>query len=248
MQSHGQGWIDLIALNGDVIIEDEFTTFALKANNCALLWQFWLLKLNLAYHFGFYQIAESYAAKVATFGKSCHSHFGVYLWYFLVSSVGFELFCRTGRRSHLRSARRHRKALTKLEGSPNSVPFLHLLTAQEMASRRKSNACDNVNAYMQAISTMAEAKWVHMEGLANEQLAFYLSGIGRRGEAKAFFASAMQLYRDGWGSAAKYEWLQEMSALALENDQEGLCSKSAMGDSSTTSSGKSSVWTKLFSS
>ena len=145
------------------------------------------------------------------------------------------------------TARRYHKALMKLKLSPNSAPFLTFLVAEEMASKRKSNPFDVANAYVQAISTMAERKWVHMEGLANERLGFYHAAQGRQDDAKICFARAMILYRDGWGSPAKYEWLKEMSVMALDSGRQGQSANASHRDTSTVSSGKSSVLTRLFS-
>lgn len=215
LQSRSRVWKDLLALNGEVMEEADYLVFALDSNNALLVWTFWLCKLQLAYHFGFYQVAASCISAMAKYEKSSpQRHLNVYTWYYLASSVGYELYGSTGRRCHLKTARKYHKAMTKLLPSPNCAPFLSFLDAQELASKEKSRPADVEAAYVRAINAMAETNWVHMEALVNERLVFYLISVDRFDDAEPYFDRAMGLYRDGWGSIAKYEWLKETSKLA----------------------------------
>ena len=54
-----------------------------------------------------------------------------------------------------------------------------------------------------------------MEGLASERLAFYLAGVGKFDQASRYFSRAMRVYKDNWGSVAKYEWLKVASVQAM---------------------------------
>jgi hypothetical protein len=67
---------------------------------------------------------------------------------------------------------------------------------------------------------MANVEWVHLEGLANERLAFYLARHDRQDEAREHFQRAMTLYRDKWGSLAKYEWLHIQSRVVMRLEEE----------------------------
>ena len=209
-------WVNLAVLDGEMMTEREFIKDALDASNTGLQKIFWTCKLLLAYHFGFLEEA-AFAVKelVALDDPLARSYFIVYQWYFLASSVGYELYRSTGQRRHLRSARKYHKDLEKLKESPNSTPFLSFLEAQEVASKRKSSKIDVTYAFDQAIRSMAERKWVHMEGLVNERFALYLANAGRYHSAEPYLKRAIELYRDDWGSIAKSGWLKAASAQAL---------------------------------
>jgi predicted ATPase len=216
LRMHPSSWRDVLALNGEMINETEYLEFAREANNTSYLWIFWLHKLQLAYHFGFLEEAASAVKEVAAVADtSSRSHFNVYQWYFLASSVGYELHRSTGEYCQLKSARKYHKAMEKLKLSPNCEPFLSFLNAHNLASKRRSRPDDVTGAYIRAISVMAERKWPHMEGLANERLAFYLTGVGKFDQAIPYFNRAIRLYHDKWGSVAKYEWLKEASVRAM---------------------------------
>jgi tetratricopeptide (TPR) repeat protein len=216
LRMHPSSWSDVLTLNGEMINETDYLEFARGANNTSFLWIFWLHKLQLAYHFGFLEMAASAVKEVAAVDDtSTRSHFNVYLWYFLASSVGYELHRSTGERCQLKSARKYHKAMENLKLSPNCIPFLSVLEAHNLASKRRSRPDAVTVAYNRAISVMAERKWPHIEGLVNERLAFYLAGIGEFDQARPYFNRAMWLYSDDWGSVAKYEWLKEASVRAM---------------------------------
>jgi hypothetical protein len=59
-------------------------------------------------------------------------------------------------------------------------------------------------------------------------VAFYLARNGRQDEAREFFRQAMMLYRDKWGSLAKYEWLHSQSRVFMGLEEEG--QQSRVGD------------------
>jgi hypothetical protein len=63
---------------------------------------------------------------------------------------------------------------------------------------------------------MADCMLVYLEGLLNEKAGFdFLAKRGRVVDAQHCFRRAMDVYRDEWGSIAKYLWLRERSADAL---------------------------------
>ncbi|KAI2505961.1 PhoQ sensor [Fragilaria crotonensis] len=216
LRMHPSAWSDLLVLNGEMIDETEYLEYAREANNTSLLWIFWVHKLQLAYHFGYLDMAASAAKEVAAVADtSSRSHNNMYQWYFFASSVGYELYRITGDRCHSKSARKYHKALATLKLSPNGKPFLSFLEAHKLAAKRSSRPDDVIVAYKRAISAMAERSWLHMEGLANERLAFYLAGVGMFDQARPCFDRAMWLYSDDWGSIAKYEWLKGARVQAM---------------------------------
>jgi hypothetical protein len=75
-------------------------------------------------------------------------------------------------------------------------------------------------AYNKAIAEMKRVKWVHMEALANERAGFYLACpcIGDFVKAEHYFNTVMDLYKNKWGSIAKYEWLREKCGQTLKRE------------------------------
>ena len=132
--------VDLVALDGEMVTESEYIKDALDTNNTGCQKIFWTCKLLLAYHFDFLEEAAFAVKKLAALDDPlARSYFILYQWYFLASSVGYELHRSTGHRRHLRSARKYHKDLEKLKESPNSAPFLSFLEAQEVEWHRKGN-------------------------------------------------------------------------------------------------------------
>jgi predicted ATPase len=215
-------WRFLMTLNGDVMNEDEYIQFGVDANNEMILWTVWFFKMQLAYHFGCYDQAEYLLKELDATGNTAQANFSVPLWYYLAASIHYERHRSDPKRqrAHLASARKYHRAVQNLSFSPNSQPFLMLLTAEEMSSRAATKGLVQkdeaiVNAYNDAIGAMAEVAWPNMEGVANERVGFYLVRVGDVDLAQKYFDRAMYLYKYEWGAVAKYEWLLEHSNLAI---------------------------------
>ncbi|KAI2494013.1 PhoQ sensor [Fragilaria crotonensis] len=205
LRMHPSAWSDLLVLNGEMIDETEYLEYAREANNTSLLWIFWYTSYSSPTTLGKLRLLLTLPHVVTTI---CIS--GIF-----ASSVGYELYRITGDRCHSKSARNTIKALATLKLSPNGKPFLSFLEAHKLAAKRSSRPDDVIVAYKRAISAMAERSWLHMEGLANERLAFYLAGVGMFDQARPCFDRAMWLYSDDWGSIAKYEWLKGARVQAM---------------------------------
>ncbi|KAI2505379.1 PhoQ sensor [Fragilaria crotonensis] len=210
-------WRDLLTLSGEIMDEDEYTKFGVDANNELILWTVWFFKMQLAYQFGVYHVAERFLPDLDRTGDTAQANFSVPLWYYLAASIHYELYHRfpSEKRAHLKAARKYHKAVKRLDFSPNSTPFLTLLAAEELSSRGKAKPEKVVAAYSRAIGAMAATGWANMEGLANERVGFYMVRVGDLDLASAYFDRAMHLYRYEWGALAKYEWLLEQSEQLL---------------------------------
>ncbi|KAI2505353.1 hypothetical protein MHU86_9059 [Fragilaria crotonensis] len=118
-------WRDLLTLNGDVMDEDEFCKFACEGSNELPMLTVWFFKMQLAYHFGVYHVAERFLPDLERVGQSAQTYFSVSLWYYLAASIHYELYHRfpSEKRAHLKAARKNHKALKRIRFSPNSTPF-----------------------------------------------------------------------------------------------------------------------------
>jgi hypothetical protein len=235
MQQRPELWRDLTILTGEMMNESAFVDHAVEGKHAVLLSLLWMMKLQLAYYFGFYSDAHACLGELVAVGKANRFHFNFLFLQFFGGLTHLELYRTTGKRIHRAAARRHINVLKRIEsqGCPNTSSLLCLLAAEEVActsnSRHRSHGkVDAVVLYQRAIDTMANVEWVHLEGLANERLAFYLARHDRQDEAREHFRRAMILYRDKWGSLAKYEWLHSQSRVFMGLEEES--HQSRVGD------------------
>ena len=226
LQCCSSNWQDLLTLSGEMMDEDEYIKFGGESGNDLLLLTVWFFKMQLAYHFGVYHMAARFLPDLDRVGEGAKANFSVALWYYLSASIHYELCHRfpSKKHAHLKTARKYHKALTRIGFSPNSTPFLALLTAEEMSSKGKAKPDDVVAAYNRAIDAMSAVTWVNMEGLANERVGFYLVRVGDVDRASVYFDRAMYLYRYEWGALAKYEWLLEQSQEVMVRRRTSQCS------------------------
>ena len=222
LQTHASSWRDLISMSGKMMDEGKYIRFAVEAKNDLLLLTVLFFKMQLAYHFGYYEMAYHLVKDCAEIGKGAATiHFNMPLWYFLGASTNYELYRRSGQRVHLKGARKFHNAIKRVKFCPNSTAFLTFLVAEELSAKGKAKTSDVVAAYDRAIGDMAELTWVNWEGLANERVGFHLIRVGNLDQAKLYFDRAMELYRYEWGAIAKYEWLREKSEQALDSKRPG---------------------------
>jgi tetratricopeptide (TPR) repeat protein len=114
--------------------------------------------------------------------------------------------------------------------NPNAPQFVALLVAQEASSMRRKDRfvhADDllIELFDNAIEMLSESKQVQFEDLANEQAGFSFARRGRRSLSVKYFERALQIYKDEWGSLAKYNWLKERSTRALAGLQDDETSK-----------------------
>ncbi|KAI2505962.1 PhoQ sensor [Fragilaria crotonensis] len=140
LRMHPLSWSDLLALNGEMINETEYLEFAREAKNTSYLWIFWLHKLQLAYHFGYLDLAASAVKEVAAVADtSSNSHFNVYQWYFLASSVGYELHRSTGC-----TPNRNAMVIARLTHMETWNSFLYTVTSAIPLHCREIRPCQTI--------------------------------------------------------------------------------------------------------
>jgi predicted ATPase len=217
MRSSSRYWRGLITLSGERMNENEYMDFASKFKHELFLSTALFFKMQLAYHFEFYTLAQEYLHDLERTGSAARCYFGAPLWYFLAGSTHYENFLRDpkSRRFHLKAARKYCSYLQKFKMSPNGAPFLKFLAAEKVSSKDRAKPCEVVSAYETAIDAMSNIGWPNMEGLANEKLAFFLARNGDLDLAREYFDRALHLYQHKWAATAKYEWLLENSKRIL---------------------------------
>ena len=121
-----------------------------------------------------------------------------------------------GKRQHLRKARKFKKLMGKITtlGYPTAAAFFAFLGAMELALKKSTSDAQLESSYDAAIMALSDASKQY-EGLANEHAGFAFARRSCRSKAESYFARAMQIYKDEWGSYAKYEQLQTKSFSAL---------------------------------
>jgi len=207
LQNSEEDWKDLIVLTGEVMDENDF----MKQSNELSEWLLQFYKMFLRYMFGFYKEAES-------IGKNLFRHFlaensflclPFNLYYGLIS---YEQYRSTGRRRHLRVARKCRKFLEHQHdfGNPNATPYLRIIEVEEL-SLRSNNVLQISQACNRAIEFQIVEGLTHLEALSNEQANRILRSkmLISTGDNLAgyYFDQTIRVYREKWGVAAKYEWL-----------------------------------------
>jgi len=222
MQSHAENWTDLVNLTGEFMNEQEYMLQASAMNHKILTLLAWMSKIQLAYHFGFFRLAESILHEYLLVApKIVHLNFAAMSSYFYAGMIHFERYRETGQRKNLKAARGFKKELLNLQsvGSPDAGTFLTLFEAEEVSLRTPNDAAEILVAYDKAIGAFALQGWSHLEGVANERAAFVQGGLGRIEEAERYFDRALEVYRYDWGATAKYEWLLEKSRACIRELQ-----------------------------
>jgi len=210
-------WKELTCLTGEVMNEPRYMRDAIEANHSILIMVSWSRKAQLACLFGFWALAESVYRDMSTMGPAFHFSYAVVSGSFYAAIASYSRYMETGNHKHYKIAQGYKKKLERVAaiGSPNAIPFLPFLDAEELAVRKSLVPTVVSAAYTKAIDVMKSADLVHLEAYANERAGFYHARLENRSAAETHFNRAMELYRFEWGSIAKYEWLAEKSQKAL---------------------------------
>lgn len=204
-------WKDLTSLTGEVMNEEEYDRCAKEDKNAVLVMLKCFYKTILAYHFGFFAMAEENCKELITLSQITRHSYALLGCHFYSAMVFFEQYRRTSKRKYLVWAKKRTRALQQIhnEGNPNAAIYLSLLEA-EVVSTRKKQATLVISSYERAIAFMKEEGYVHMEALANERAGFALAEIpGHHIGASQHFDRAIHLYHEKWGADAKAQWLRE---------------------------------------
>jgi len=212
LRHHDENWRKLTDMSGDIMQESEYIQNAIDNNRRILLPLLGILKLQLAYHYGFDRLAESILVDLEEFKQMLRHGFNFSVWQLFGALTYYERYRSTSHRKYLRKARKFKrnfrtKAMTQC---PNATPLLTLLNAEEVAI--KGSLDESSRAYDVAINALSNAKLVHLEALANERAAYKLcmdQKVNDQNKADRYFLRAMELYRYGWGATAKCDWLEQ---------------------------------------
>jgi len=211
MRGSGRTGKDVTELSGDIMDENEYMRAAVATKNRVGVMSVWSCKSILAFHFGCYDLADCLYKRMESMSERYPYGMGGPHFYFHGAMIFYERFRATRHRRHLRLVRKYRNDLLRFEaaGSPNVKEFLILLKAEEVSM--KSKDCGAlVTAYTAAIDAMKEARFVHLESLANERLSTVLSLLGHHELSESYLDRALELCHDPyWGSSTKHEWLLE---------------------------------------
>mmetsp|Transcript_30285 Transcript_30285/g.46230 ORF Transcript_30285/g.46230 Transcript_30285/m.46230 type:complete len:1013 (+) Transcript_30285:33-3071(+) len=205
LQRTGSNFLDYVFLNGEIMNEDGFESRCSVENNVFHLIPFYLCKMLLLYHFGFYEQAEIVSIKLKSLKTYAIEYsFCSIPFNFYRGMIFYERYRSTKKRSYLRQARKAKKVVYQehLYDNPNATPFLKILNIEELA-RKTQNTKELIRSCDQVISTQDEEGLPHLEMLANEQAARILCAAGSSKSFK-YLEQAAFVSKVKWGSNAKY--------------------------------------------
>jgi len=211
-------WKDLTILTGEVMNEEEYDRCAKEDKNAVLVMMKCFYKTILAYHFGFFSLAEKNCKKLMTLSQITRQSYALLGCHFYSAMVFFEQYRRTGKRKYVVWAKKRKRALQQIHdaGNPNAAIYLSLVEAEIVSITVKKEVPMIISSYEQSIVTIKEEGYVHMEALANERAGFALAEIpGYHISASEHFDRAIHLYQDKWGAYAKAQWLRERQAALI---------------------------------
>lgn len=210
-------WRELTSLTGEMMNEAQYMRDAIETNHSILIMIAWSRKAQLACLFGCWALSESVYRDMSTMGPAFHMSYAVVPSSFFAAIASYSRYQETGNNKHLKVAQSYKKKLQFVvsKGNPNAIPYMAVLDAEELSTRKSSSHESIGVAYAKGIDAMATANVVHMEAFAHERAGFYYARHGSRSEAVDNFNRAMDLYLYEWGAIAKYEWLAEKSEKAL---------------------------------
>jgi hypothetical protein len=212
-------WSDISILTGEVMEESEYMRQPEVANNPLLMAMSFLLKADLAEKFGAPDLAEALFAKVERIGESVRFSHGAVAWYSAAGSTHYRLFKNTGKRRHLTKARSFKKRLSRIHatGCPNASVAIALLDAYEATVHKSSDNNDSamLRTFTDCLSIVSESGRLNEEASLNEIAFFACARRNMVTDAQMYLQRALHIYKEDWGSLAKYAWLTETSNAML---------------------------------
>jgi len=197
--------------------EADFMRHAAEEKNPVLVEIAWQYKAQLAFWFGFWDLAVSVYKEMADLDTTVHLTVATVPISFFSAMASLAVFGETGKRKHLTVAKRNRNKVRRAAaiGSQPAAAYLTLLDAETLSMRKSASRASVMGAYCKAIEAASSQQLVHIEALANEREGFFYASRGSRPEAEACFARAVDLYENGWDAHAKTAWLLEKSRIVL---------------------------------
>ena len=172
-----------------------------------IICQVYLYRLQLAYYFGHYKVANKLARLLYSVSKTDSTAIRVLqrLFYTCLSACG--LARESGKRKYFRRACRAAKELRGIMKSRGDV-FYHrsMLLDAECQSLKSKNIWKVIEFYDAAVSTAQAMGYTNDEALANELAGDYLRRMGRDNLAQIYLVKARDLYAE-WGATAKVDHL-----------------------------------------
>ncbi|KAI2513686.1 histidine kinase [Fragilaria crotonensis] len=210
-------WQDLTTLTGEFMDEATYIRRALASSHRILVMMTLNYKATLACYFGFWSMAESIFIEVMSMGKTfffCNAAMSNAVFGGIAS---YSCYQQSGKRKHLRLARKNRTRLASAvsRGCVNAHLYLSFLDAEDLAIRKSAKPFAVVAAYNTAIEKFDSVGFPHMVAYAHERAGFFQAKLGNRNEAVVCFQKALDLYYNTWGSTARHDWLVEHSEHAL---------------------------------
>ena len=208
-------WNDIAIFTGEVMDESEYMQEPEVINNPVGMATVFLLKANLAEKFGSLRLAETCLDKVGRIGESVRFSHGAVPWYQVAGITHYRLFAATGKRRHLKTARSFKKRLVRIDaiGCPNASTAVALLDAYEATLRESSDNHDSamLKTFTTCLSIVAQGGRLNEEASLNEIAFFACAKRNMMTDANMYLERALQIYKEDWGSVAKYAWLKETS-------------------------------------
>mmetsp|Transcript_29476 Transcript_29476/g.44621 ORF Transcript_29476/g.44621 Transcript_29476/m.44621 type:complete len:1028 (-) Transcript_29476:222-3305(-) len=214
-------WESLTVLTGTVMNEEEFMSESISENNDFYISTLLLCKMILAYTFGFAKKAQRLSKEV----KDCNfvvteKGFLSLPFCFYSAMISYSRYQSTGKRKHLRTARKYRKVLARHHSNtnPNANPYLAIIAVEELALN-STDPFDIMQACNSSIQLNAGEGFSNLEALANEQASRLIRNTGEP-IVDSYRDRSIHVYNQKWGAKAKCRWLEEEEDLVSSNDDE----------------------------
>lgn len=209
MSDSDRNILETISLNGNIMVEKEFKSRCSTRNNSFHMITFYLVKMLLYFHFGFFERAEKVRNELKAMKSYPIEHSFVSIPFsFYSAMIYYARYGSTKKKRYLRMGRKAKKLIHQehLYDNPNATPYLRILNIEEL-SRKTSNAKDLRRACDLAIRTQEEEGMNHLEALANEQASRILVAAGSSSAVK-YLERAASVCKLKWGANAKFELLK----------------------------------------
>lgn len=210
-------WKQLTNLTGEIMNEDQFVRDLPREKSEMFDLPRKILKMILCYGFGFYEDANAIGVELSDsknafghFAKSCVS-IPCQFFFGMNSYKLFTISDATDQRRYLRQARKCKKYFIELKdaGSPNALPFLGVLEAEDTALKSKSVE-EICQTYDRALAFNSKMGIPYLEAVASESWARHLYRLGDVEMAKVLMERSKNVNRYKWGATARYCWLSDV--------------------------------------
>lgn len=207
-QQNPESYRGLITLKGAIMNEENQVTSNVSFEKDLHISHLFC-KMILAFIFGFYKDARKFGdeaqnAKHIMYEKSYQS----LPFKFIRAMISYRLYESTGRRKHVRSARKCGKFLKRKKsvGNCNATPFISIIEIEEVYLKSKDvfKVCE---AYNKALEIVTKEGNAFLEVVAHELTGRILSSLGYACAGQTYLVRAKETCKDKWGAISKYQML-----------------------------------------